>query len=91
MNIAFSKIIKADGRNREFNFRKLPADYPSYHVDVTDDKGGRIIFSMHKSANGTWRMTANRLPLWISAFEAMIGEQIEEGEAAFAAQQKGAA
>jgi hypothetical protein len=83
MNIAFSKIIKINERNREFNFRKLPADYLSYHADVTDDKGGRILFSMHKSADGIWRATSNKLPLWIAASEGLIGEHIEEGEAAF--------
>jgi hypothetical protein len=91
MNIAFSKIIKIQGRNCEFNFRKLPADYTSYHVDVTDDKGGRIMFSMYKSADGIWRTTSNRLPLWISASESLIGAQIEESEAAYTTDKKGAA
>jgi hypothetical protein len=91
MNIAFSKIIKINERNWEFNFRKLPADYLSYHVDVTDDKGGRIQFSMYKSANGIWRATSNRLPLWITASEILIGEHIEESEAAFVIHKKGVA
>jgi hypothetical protein len=89
MNIAFSKIIKIDERNREFNFRKLPADYLSYHVDVTDDRGGRILFSMYKSADGVWRATSNRLPLWIAASESLLGGHIEESEAALILQKKG--
>ena len=88
MNIAFSKILKINERNWEFNFRKLPADYLSYHVDVTDDKGGRILFSMHKPAGGSWRATSNKLPIWIAASESLIGETIEDSEAAFVLEKK---
>ena len=91
MNIAFSRIIRINDRNWEFNFRKLPADYSSYHVDVTDEKGGRILFSMYKAADGTWRATSNKLPLWIAGAESLIGEQIEVGEASFVLHKKGAA
>lgn len=83
MNTAFSKILKINERNWEFNFRKRQADYLSYHVDVTDDKGRRILFSMPKPANGIWRATSHKLPLWIAASEHLIGETIENNEAAF--------
>jgi hypothetical protein len=80
MNIAFSKIIKINERLWEFNFRRLPGEYPSYHADVTNEKGIRILFSIYKSAGGTWRATSNKLPLWIASAEDFIGENIEESE-----------
>lgn len=82
MNIAFSKLLKIKDRQWEFNFRKIPASYSSYHVDVTDEKGGRILFSMIKPVDGPWRATSHKLPLWIGEAEAAIGAAIEEGEAA---------
>lgn len=79
MNIYFSKIIKAGERQREFNFRKLPGDENSgYHVDVTDDRGNRVIFSMYRTAEGQWKTTAQKLPLWIHNCEDILGNVIEE-------------
>ena len=40
-NIHFTRLIKAAGRLREFNFRKLPDHL--FHVDVSDERGNRII------------------------------------------------
>lgn len=79
MNIYFSKIIKAGERLREFNFRQLSHDQnASYHVDVNDDKGNRIIFSMYKNAEGKWRTSAQKLPLWIHNAELILSDAIEE-------------
>lgn len=79
MNIYFSKIIKVNDKQREFNFRKLPGDnQQSYHVDVTDDKGSRLIFSMYKDASGCWRTSAQSLPLWIHNAEEILGSVIEQ-------------
>ena len=78
MNIYFSKVIKAGERQREFNFRKLSnADDSSYYVDVNDDKGNRIIFSMYRDAEGKWKTSAQKLPLWIHNAEDILGEVIE--------------
>ena len=77
MNIAFSKIIKLQERLWEFNFRKLPADYLSFYGDVTDERGTRIAFSIYQAASGAWHLTGQRLPLWISAAESLIGQAIE--------------
>lgn len=77
MNIAFSKIIKLQERLWEFNFRKLPADYLSFYGDVTDERGTRIAFSIYQAADGVWRLTGQRLPLWISGAESLIGQVIE--------------
>ena len=80
MNIAFSKILKINDRLWEFNFRRLPGEYSSYYADVTNEHGTRIPFSIYKSADGTWRATSNKLPLWIASAESLIGETIEEAE-----------
>ena len=79
MNIAFTKIIRLGTRLWEFNFRKLPGDHQNFHADVTDAKGDRIQFSMHKNAHGVWRTTGNKLPLWIADGEQTLGTAIEEG------------
>jgi hypothetical protein len=79
MNIYFSKVIKAGERQREFNFRKLPGDdQTGYHVDVNDDKGNRLLFSIYKNVDGNWKTTAQRLPLWVHNSEELLGIAIEE-------------
>lgn len=79
MNIYFSKVIKAGERQREFNFRKMPGEENSgYHVDVNDDKGNRVLFSMYKNVDGNWKTTAQKLPLWIHNSEDILGNAIEE-------------
>ena len=55
-NIQFSKLIKAEGRLREFNFRKTgTGNDEKCSVDTVDDRGNRIIFSMSKEG-GTWKL-----------------------------------
>ncbi|MCU7549619.1 hypothetical protein OCK74_10865 [Chitinophagaceae bacterium LB-8] len=79
MNIYFSKVIKVGDKQREFNFRKLPGNsQTSYHVDVTDDKGTRLVFSMYKDASGRWHTSAQTLPIWIHNAEEILGNVIEE-------------
>jgi len=79
MNIYFSQVIKAGERQREFNFRRLSsADDASYYVDVNDDKGNRIIFSMYRGAEGKWKTSAQKLPIWIHNAELVLGEVIEK-------------
>ena len=55
----------------------MNGDYGSYYVDVNDDKGNRIIFSMYRDANGNWKTSAQKLPLWIHNAELLLGEAIE--------------
>ncbi|HEX6846801.1 MAG TPA: hypothetical protein VF144_07475 [Chitinophagaceae bacterium] len=77
-NIQFSKLIKAEGRLREFNFRKTgtgPEEKCS--VDTVDDRGNRIIFSMFKEG-GAWKLSSTLLPKWICQYEVQLNDAIEE-------------
>lgn len=80
MNIAFSRILKVSQKNIEFNFRKLPVGTTSYHVDLTDEKGKRLMFTLQKMGDGVWRSRGTSLPLWLVAIEQMLGTVIEEEE-----------
>jgi hypothetical protein len=78
-NIQFTKTIKAEGRLREFNFRKVnnPED-PHFTVDVVDDRGNRIMFRMRRENSG-WQISHQTLlPSWILANEENFSQQIEE-------------
>ncbi len=78
-NIQFSRVIKAEGRMREFNFRKPNGrEQAITTVDVSDDRGHRIIFSMQKAEDGHWRIVPQALPSWIMQLENKFSEMIEE-------------
>ena len=77
-NIQFTKLIKAEGRLREFNFRKTGTGIEEKcSVDTVDDRGNRIIFSMQKE-NETWKIGSTLLPKWISNYEDDLHKAIEE-------------
>jgi hypothetical protein len=59
----FSKLLKAGGRLREFNFRKLTDQTEDgwFHVDVADERGDRIIFRLSTSLNSA----SASLPPWV--------------------------
>jgi len=81
-NIQFTKLIKVDGRLKEFNFRKPNSRHEgSFTVDVMDDNGNRIIFRMELSDNN-WKIASQQLlPEWVvkseHAFNAMIDEEFK--------------
>jgi hypothetical protein len=78
-NIQFSKVIKTDGRMREFNFRKPNGqDEGLFTVDVSDDRGNRIVFKMQKE-DQTWKIVPQQLPAWILENESVLQEAIDEG------------
>ena len=78
-NIAFTKLVKAADRLREYNFRRLPSTSEElFHVDVSDDRGNRIIFKMQRDSSGQWRITDSALPPWIVGSEPRLHEAIEE-------------
>jgi hypothetical protein len=59
----FSKLLKAGGRLREFNFRKLTDQTEDgwFHVDVADERGDRIIFRLSTSLQSA----SASLPPWV--------------------------
>lgn len=77
-NIQFTKLLKVEGRLREFNFRKLGGvNEGIFTVDVVDDRGNRILFRMQKEEGG-WKILPQSLPTWIMSTEAQFHAQIEE-------------
>ena len=77
-NVQFSKLVKTEGRLREFNFRKSnPEGTILFFVDVTDDRSNRIIFQMHKD-NDSWKIQPQLLPDWIVKNENKFHELIED-------------
>jgi hypothetical protein len=79
-NVQFTKVLKAEGRMREFNFRKPNGREAALcTVDVSDDRGQRIIFTMKKDDNSsTWKIVPQHLPVWIAQLEGKLSELIEE-------------
>ena len=77
-NIQFTRLVKADGRLREFNFRKIKGTNEElFSIDVVDDRGNRIIFQVKKE-NGGWKLTEQQLPKWIIEHEQTLSDIIEE-------------
>jgi hypothetical protein len=79
--IHFTRLIKAGGRLREFNLRKLNRpDAEVFSVDTVDDRGNRIIFRIQKQDNGSWVIVPQDQPLfsWIHEIEPLLQQQIEE-------------
>ena len=77
MSIHFSKIIKAGERNREFNFTRVHRDGTRYNVNVPDERGNRIFFTMQQE-EGAWRISMDILPPWIMGAEEELSRAIEE-------------
>jgi hypothetical protein len=77
-NIQFTKVLKADGRMREFNFRKPNGHQEGiFTVDVSDDRGNRIIFKMQKE-DKIWKIVPQPLPAWVTDNEMVLHDLIEE-------------
>ncbi len=78
-NIQFSRLIKANGRLCEFNFRKLGGlQEGQFSVDVADDRGNRLLFKMNKEDQQWKIIDSSDLPLWITSSVGMLHEKIEE-------------
>jgi hypothetical protein len=79
MSTYFSKVIKAGDKLREFNFRQTYlSDDSRYTVDVPDDKGNRITFSIYRNADGEWKVAAQLMPIWVHNAEQELAIAIEE-------------
>ena len=78
-NVQFTRLLKAEGVLREFNFRKKVVEGKTiFNVDVTDDRANRIFFDMEKS-NDIWKFHQQQLPNWIVNSERDLHELIEQG------------
>ena len=78
-NIQFSRLVKAAGRLREFNFTKYRGEdgQPMFSIDVVDQYGNRIIFHMQRDAE-SWKIVDENIPSWISSNEQSFHDLIEE-------------
>ena len=76
-NIQFSRLLKVNGRLKEFNFRKPNSRESPITVDVIDERANRIIFHMQKTEDA-WRIVPQSLPVWIVQSENAFAEVIEE-------------
>jgi hypothetical protein len=77
-NIQFTKLLKANGILREFNFRKSSTNGKIvFNVDVTDDRNNRIYFQMQKE-DADWKIQQRELPAWITINETNFCELIEK-------------
>ena len=76
--IQFSRLVKAEGRLREYNFRKIKSpDGEMFSVNVCNERGDRITFNMQKKDNG-WRIQPGEIPKWILQNETNLNEAIED-------------
>lgn len=78
-NLQFSKLIKADGSLREFNFRKH-RDHNGgilFSVDVSDPRNNRIAFQMRQT-DTAWRIEQTTVPEWVISNEHVLHQMIEE-------------
>jgi hypothetical protein len=79
MSTYFSKVIKAGDKLREFNFRQTNLNDDSrYTIDVPDDKGNRITFSIYRNADAEWKVAAQLMPIWVHNAEQELAVAIEE-------------
>lgn len=79
MSTYFSKVIKAGDKLREFNFRRTSLNDDSrYTVDVPDDTGNRIMFSLYKNADAQWKIAAQLMPMWVHNTEPDLAKAISE-------------
>lgn len=77
-NVQFTRLVKAEGKFREFNFRKMGIKSEGqFTIDTADDRGNRIMFAMCKE-NDYWRFFPDTVPAWIMKNEARLHEIIEE-------------
>ncbi len=77
--VHFTRLIKAGGRLREFNFRKINSlEQETFTVDTVDDRGNRILLRMQKDNSNHWTIVQQVLPRWIPENEDKLHEAIED-------------
>ena len=79
-NIQFTCLVKCEGKQREFNFRKRGMEaIPHFDVDTVDLTGNRFQFCMEK-AEDQWVIREQELPAWILAAESQLSIKIFEND-----------
>jgi hypothetical protein len=79
-HIQFTRIIKAGGRLREFNFLKgHETEGAIFYVDVPDGKDYRH-FLVFKQQHEDWVLEKTELPPWLEEAIPQIKKVIEDGE-----------
>lgn len=77
-NVHFTKLVRVEGRLREFNFRKMGGpEEEKFSVDTVDLRGNRIMFFMKKE-NENWKINSTLVPVWVTQSEAKLNEMIKE-------------
>ena len=77
-NVHFTRLVKISDRLREFNFRRVPdANEQLFHVDVSDDRGNRIVFKLRKQ-DSRWHILDQGLPQWIYGIDKVLSDVITE-------------
>ena len=74
-NIAFTLLIKINGRQREFNFRKRSDG--NFDTDTNDDHGNRYTFRMEE-VNDAWKINGKLLPPWLMESEVLINDALNK-------------
>jgi hypothetical protein len=78
-NMQFSRLVKADGSLKEFNFRKHSDQQGGilFSVDVCDTRNNRIAFKMQQKESA-WKIIQAQLPEWVITNEQIFHQVIEE-------------
>ncbi|HEX7754371.1 MAG TPA: hypothetical protein VF421_03435 [Niabella sp.] len=78
--VHFTRLIKINGRLREFNYRKNNnAGSYVFDVDTADDRGNRLFFRLAKEDND-WQLTSKLpVPEWVTDNRELLITELEEG------------
>jgi len=79
-NVQFTCLVKCEGKQREFNFRRRSStEVPYYHVDTVDLAGTRYQFHMDKTKD-QWKIRESTMPVWILDVESQLSTKIIEND-----------
>lgn len=75
VNVAFTIVIKINGRLKEFNFRKR--NNGLYDGNTNDEYSIRYYFQLQKEDPGGWQLSGQNLPPWVVNNQPVIVEALE--------------
>ena len=77
-NIQFTRLIKAGGRLREFNFRKSQGlNNALFSIDVVSDNSDRH-YLLYSLVNDTWILETKKIIPWIEEVLPQVEEAIRD-------------